>query len=389
MSRIDFGVAGVDMRETARFGLGAYFSSAAPQRLSETPVTVVLYDPVTGTAATASGTFGNYHLVRLVIRAADDTLLLDWSGIEFIAPQFEAAATGAGLDFSALFGALLAGVDTINGSARSDLLDGGAAGDVLNGLGGDDRLYGGGGIDALSGGAGNDLLTGGADIDSLNGGEGVDTAAFAQPRGDYLIRRLSFGWQVEARVGDEGTDTVSGVESLQFADQTLSLVAPAGQAGAAPPAYRQSGSFLFDPVYYVLANPDLAGVVSTDSAHAHYVSVGAREGRTPTSWFDADDYGRRWSDLAPLNLDDAALFAHFNLYGVWEGRAPGPRFAAFDGARYLYDNPDVAVYVDAHAADFLGSRTNGAIAHFIIYGAAEQRIAYDTSGAPIDPWYAV
>ncbi len=44
------------------------------------------------------------------------------------------------------------------------------------------------------------------------------------------------------------------------------------------------------------------------------------------------------------------------------------------------ENPDVAAYVDAYVADFLAGRTNGAIAHFVIDGANEQRIAHDTGG---------
>ena len=35
-------------------------------------------------------------------------------------------------------------------------------------------------------------------------------------------------------------------------------------------------------------------------------------------------------------------------------------------------------------ADFLGSRSNGAIAHYVIYGAAEGRVAYDTAGVAIE-----
>ena len=49
----------------------------------------------------------------------------------------------------------------------------------------------------------------------------------------------------------------------------------------------------------------------------------------------------------------------------------------------------VAAYVDANLAGFLGSRTNGAIAHFIIYGANEQRVAYDTTGVLVDMGYVV
>ena len=58
-------------------------------------------------------------------------------------------------------------------------------------------------------------------------------------------------------------------------------------------------------------------------------------------------------------------------------------FDHYDGQRYLNNNPDVAAYVDAHVSDFLGSRSNGAIAHYIIYGADEGRVAYDTQGAAL------
>ena len=74
---------------------------------------------------------------------------------------------------------------------------------------------------------------------------------------------------------------------------------------------------------------------------------------------------------------------------MWEGRSAGPKFDTFDGERYLRENTDVAAYVDAFINDFLGSRTNGAIAHFIIYGADEGRSGFQTSGAPIDLGFTV
>jgi len=49
----------------------------------------------------------------------------------------------------------------------------------------------------------------------------------------------------------------------------------------------------------------------------------------------------------------------------------------------------VAAYVDAFIGDFLGSRTNGAIAHYVIYGANEQRAAYDLAGTPIPSGYTI
>jgi hypothetical protein len=119
-------------------------------------------------------------------------------------------------------------------------------------------------------------------------------------------------------------------------------------------------------------------------AREHYFATGAALGKAPNSWFDASYYENKWADLKALNLDDATLFAHYNRYGVWEGRSGGAAFDKFDGSRYLADNAEVAAYVDSHVGDFLGSRTNGAIAHFVIYGQGEGRAAYDTTGAAID-----
>ena len=130
-------------------------------------------------------------------------------------------------------------------------------------------------------------------------------------------------------------------------------------------------------------NPDLAGTVDLGSALLHYLQRGAAEDRAPNGWFDDDFYRASNADLA--GLDDATLFMHFNLHGVWEGRAPSGLFATFDGQRYLDDNPDVAAYVHAHLDDFLGSVSNGAIAHFLVYGVHEARAGFDDAGQRIDP----
>jgi hypothetical protein len=57
--------------------------------------------------------------------------------------------------------------------------------------------------------------------------------------------------------------------------------------------------------------------------------------------------------------------------------------------RDFTDNPDVAAYVDAYIGDFLGSRSNGAIAHDVIYGQHEQRLAFDLVGQPIHLEYSI
>lgn len=220
--------------------------------------------------------------------------------------------------------------------------------------------------------------------DMIDGMGGIDTVVYDTALAHHQVR-LQRATRSVTIVGDasttDGTDTLLNVERLQFAGQVFDLYnAPATQA----PAYRQTSSFLFDGAYYLLSNPQLAASLTTSTAVNHFLSTGAALGYKPNSWFDPVYYANRWSDLKPAGLDAATLFQHYNLYGVWEGRSAGPAFDLYDGGRYLRDNPDVAAYVDARIDDFLGSRTNGAIAHYVIYGADEGRLAYDLSSQPID-----
>jgi hypothetical protein len=166
-----------------------------------------------------------------------------------------------------------------------------------------------------------------------------------------------------------------------IANKVLTLL---GKAPAQAPAYGKSDSFLFDASYYLLKHPDLINMSSISAVVDHFKATAAN-GSAPNAWFDPVYYASKWADLQPLKLTAAELFAHYNLYGVWEGRSAGAALDKFDGARYLKDNPDVAAYVNAHAADFLGSIGNGAIAHYVIYGSHEGRAAYDTTGLGIAP----
>ena len=65
---------------------------------------------------------------------------------------------------------------------------------------------------------------------------------------------------------------------------------------------------------------------------------------------------------------------------------PGRRCQSDDGGRVCAPSQErrQAAYVDAYVNDFLGSRSNGAIAHYVIYGAAEGRVAYNQQGEVID-----
>jgi len=238
-------------------------------------------------------------------------------------------------------------------------------------------------------GSSNDLIQGSNNNDSIDGGAGTDTQLFTGNLSDYTItynRALGAATVTDRRTSGDGIDSLVNIEKLQFLDRTIDLISP---ALSSTPSYGKTPSFLFDPVYYLLKNPELIPSVSLSAAYSNYIQTGAAAGEAPNNWFDSTYYASRWSDLKSLNLDAATLFSHYNLYGVWEGRSAGPMFDKFDGTRYLKENPDVAGYVDAYVKDFLGSRINGAIAHYIIYGANESRKAYDTTGQLIEQSFTV
>lgn len=236
----------------------------------------------------------------------------------------------------------------------------------------------------LNGTLGNDTIVSTVRNEHINGLTGIDKIVYDGSVGEYSLsihRATKTATITDSRSGRDGQDSLNSVEKAQFGTQTFDLFNPARTES---PKFGKSPSFLFDAAYYLLDNPELVPTITMESASNHYLNVGAAQGKSPNIWFDPDYYANRWDDLKSMKLDDSTLFMHYNLYGVWEGRSAGPMFDHYDGSRYLADNPDVGAYVDAYAADFLGSRTNGAIAHYVIYGADEGRVAYDTSGNQIE-----
>ena len=87
-----------------------------------------------------------------------------------------------------------------------------------------DSLTGNGGDDILFAGSGNDLLVGGAGNDTLTGNDGIDTAQYFGTRGNYQITRHpgSVYTVHDLRSGSpDGTDTLFGIEKLQFSDSVF------------------------------------------------------------------------------------------------------------------------------------------------------------------------
>ncbi|MEO0328742.1 MAG: DUF1521 domain-containing protein, partial [Pseudomonadota bacterium] len=117
------------------------------------------------------------------------------------------------------------GKDIIKGGAGNDTIRGGRGNDTLSGNKGNDHINGGRGNDTINGSAGNDVLKGGKGHDTINGGAGHDTAVYHGKHADYTIETGEDG-KTTVRGNNEGKDTLTNVESLKFADKTVSLTTP-------------------------------------------------------------------------------------------------------------------------------------------------------------------
>jgi Ca2+-binding RTX toxin-like protein len=114
------------------------------------------------------------------------------------------------------------GNDTINGGSLKDELLGGMGNDMINGAAGNDTLSGGEGDDVITGGVGNDIV---------DGGSGADTLVLSGLQASYSI--VTSGGSVSivdnqpTVDGNDGTDTIVGIETLRFkGGATASIASP-------------------------------------------------------------------------------------------------------------------------------------------------------------------
>ena len=113
---------------------------------------------------------------------------------------------------------------------------------------------------------------------------------------------------------------------------------------------------LFDASYYRAANPDLKG--NSQALSAHFESYGLNEGRAFSPLADLNFYRASNSDLGSLSNRD--LYEHLREYGVKEGRRFSP---VVDLDFYRAANPDLP-------SDFKNERLFG---HLRSFGLEEGR----------------
>ncbi|MFN5935407.1 MAG: hypothetical protein ACK46D_14045, partial [Roseiflexaceae bacterium] len=91
----------------------------------------------------------------------------------------------------------------------------------VTGNAGNNVLTGNSQTNTLTGGAGNDTLVGLAGTNSYNGGSGIDQIVYGSNAVSYT---LAFSGSTVTVNGPDGSDTLAGVETLQFADKRAVIV---------------------------------------------------------------------------------------------------------------------------------------------------------------------
>lgn len=171
------------------------------------------------------------------------------------------------------------------GTAASERLRGSDADDTFEGLGGDDLLI---------------------------GKEGTDTAIYSGSVWDYTWYANRRDWTVNDRNtgdGDDGTDTLQGIEILQFDDATIVL-------GEDSPTVVES-----ETVYTTVG--ETAEFTLTVSDYDHFVDVDyvSRDIDVGRIWYQADsDYGGMGSTTTlNITFDPAGYFNSMDLTYLAEG----------------------------------------------------------------------
>ena len=216
----------------------------------------------------------------------------------------------------------------------NDIVFAGGGNDVLVASEGNNFFAGGEGDDSISAGSGTDIFVGGAGDDILDGGDGFDKAQYVGSFYDFTIEKQLDSYNVQDRLSLEGTDTVTNVERLEFADGTLAFDTD-GNAGQAYRLYQAAFERTPDPVgvgYHVndiesnglilhqiagnfLASPEFESTYGSNLNDSDFVTALYDNvlGRAP------DDFERQYyldrfnkSESDPMWMDRAASLIGFS-----------------------------------------------------------------------------
>ncbi|MBR0713027.1 M10 family metallopeptidase C-terminal domain-containing protein [Bradyrhizobium liaoningense] len=215
---------------------------------------------------------------------------------------------------------------------------------------GSDTIIGNVIANVLNGGGGNDTITGGGGNDTIVGGSGTDTAVYSGSRASYAVSYNS-ATQVFTLIDQrsstpDGTDTVSSIESFQFADGTISSATLISQL--APVVIEAIGdTSLVQSNGYYLLNPTAGGTGPTMKNGGAPLPVGQFSALTAIG---AEQTGSGY-DVAwkALNADQ---------YTVWTTDSNGNMqlmiLAAVSGTSYELESIETTFHQDLNGDGTIG-----------------------------------
>jgi hypothetical protein len=268
------------------------------------------------------------------------------------------------------------GADTFIGSSGADLLASLAGDDLLQGNAGSDVLYGGTGDDDLSGGSGDDYLA---------GETGVDWALFQGTRAAYTLQTASGSYTVSDSVASrDGTDTLVGVERVQFSDQSVNLTVGslAGTISAA-----QLGSLIELYIAYIARVPDADGM----AFWINQLKAGQTLNQIGESFYNsAVQFSSLTGYSATMTDADFVTLVYRNVLGRSEPDAGGLAFWSNELATGHSSRGTLVASILGSAHSFKGDVTYGYVADLLDNKvevgklfAIEQGLVYNTSADSI------
>ncbi|HYC01896.1 MAG TPA: hypothetical protein VED40_01300 [Azospirillaceae bacterium] len=116
--------------------------------------------------------------------------------------------------------------DTLDGGAQNDFVNAGAGNDTVAAGLGNDFVNGQDGADSVVAGDGGDFIYGGRGNDTIDGGAGNDVVGFEGDYATFTLTRAGANATVQDNSnqdGDEGTDSLTGIEAISFKNAYVSL----------------------------------------------------------------------------------------------------------------------------------------------------------------------
>lgn len=222
------------MEESTTWTVMSYNDSSAQYFLSFSPLDIAALQYVYGPSKTSRTGNNTYQL-----SATEPNFIWDGAGVDTV----DASGLNQGVTVYLTPGhwghvgnvksnsITAPGQVTVNFGSAIENLTGTSFADKLFGNELANALIGGTGSDWLEGWAGQDYLVGGLGDDQLTGGPGIDTAQFSGAYDSYKLTLSSSALGVkDKRSNTDGTDVLSSVERLKFADKTVAMDL-AGNAG--------------------------------------------------------------------------------------------------------------------------------------------------------------